>query len=285
MTRKKKLLWIFRSMAIPLVLGLALGYSGYQLNVIPVIIVGVVLFALGGLGCLIIWRISKRPPKSLLNRWKSYLAIKEDVITDYAVELDAVKSNYLADSNADKNKFEKPLISDIQSFCDFSVLQNGEIYYGCLVRANELLFNPSEDIDEAFPAMLLYSRDEHYKSAPEDLCDIADELYKNSDKNDLRYETLYHFNEKLDEAQTGGREVFLTDILICRAQVPMGMLGGLRIIPIIANPDNSKSSFVVDCKYWTNKLIHAYIHTGNDGPPDTYGDPFAEVTAYNTDKQ
>ncbi|MDE6293566.1 MAG: hypothetical protein K2L88_02955, partial [Clostridiales bacterium] len=196
-------------------------------------------------------------------------------------ELEAVKRNYSADGTKGKNTFEKPVISDVQSFCDFSTLQSGEIYYGCLVRANEFLFNPSENTDEAFPALLLYSRDEHYKTSPEDLIEISDALYENRDNNSLRYETLYHFNEKLAGELTGGREVFMTDILICRAHVPMGMLGGLRIIPIIADPEKSKSCFVVDCKYWTNKLIHAYITTGgeDDGPPDTYGNPFPTETA------
>lgn len=278
MTRKKRLLWLFRSMAIPLAAGLILTYTGVELSVTPMIIVGVISFVLGAAGLVYIKIISKHPPRKMIKRWRAYLEIKEGEITDYAAELDAVKRNYSADSSKSKNKFEKPVISDVQSFCDFSTLGSGEIYYGCLVRANELLFNPSENTDEAMPAMLIYSRDEHFKSAPEDLIEIADALYENRANNTLRYETLYHFNEKLDDELTNGREVLLTDVLICRAHVPMGMLGGLRIIPIIANPEKSKSCFVVDCKYWTNKLIHAYITTGSDaeddGPPDTYGNPF-----------
>ena len=278
MTRKKRLLWTFRSMAIPLVAGLILTYAGIELNIIPMVIVGVVAFVLGAAGLVYIRIISKHPPRKMIKRWKAYLAIKEDVVTDYAAELDAVKQNFRADNTKGKNVFDKPVISDVQSFCDFSMLQNGEVYYGCLVRANELLFTPSENTDEALPAMLIYSRDEYYKTSPEELIKIADALYENRDTNNLRYETLYHFNEKLDSEQTEGREVFLTDVLICRAHVPMGMLGGLRIIPIIADPEKSKSCFVVDCKYWTNKLIHAYITTGSDGeddgPPDTYGNPF-----------
>ena len=95
----------------------------------------------------------------------------------------------------------------------------------------------------------------------------------------MRYETMYQFNEPLDKELTDGRDVLVTDILICRAHVPMGMLGGLRFFPIVADPDKSKSAFVVDCKYWTDKLVHAYITTGgeDDGPPDTYGNPFPET--------
>lgn len=284
MTRKKRLLWLFRSMFVPLLAGLILTYTGIELSVTPVVIVGVVAFVLGAAGLVYIKIISKHPPRKMIKRWKAYLQIKEGEITDYAAELDAVTRNYRADSSKNKNVFDKPVISDVQSFCDFSTLQCGEIYYGCLVRANELLFSPSENTDEAFPAMLLYSRDEFYKSSPEELIKIADALYENRETNMLRYDTLYHFNEKLDDELTGGREVMLTDVLICRAHVPMGMLGGLRIIPIIANPEKSKSCFVVDCKYWTDKLIHAYITTGSDaddGPPDTYGDPFPADSAKN----
>lgn len=285
MTRKKRLLWIFRSMFVPLVAGLILTYAGIELNVMPSVIAGVIVFVFGAAGVVYIKIISKHPPRKMIKRWKSYLAIKESEITDYAAELEAVKSNYFADASKSKNVFEKPAINDVQSFCDFSTLQNGEIYYGCIVRANELLFSPSEDTDEALPAMLIYSRDEFYKTSPEELIRISDALYEDRDNNSLRYETLYHFNEKLDDELTAGREVFLTDVLICRGHVPMGMLGGLRIIPIIVNPEKSKSCFVVDCRYWTNKLIHAYITTGSDdddGPPDTYGNPFATETASNT---
>lgn len=283
MTRKKRLLWTFRLMLVPIIAGLILTYAGIELNATPAVVVGVVAFVLGA-ACLVCVRIiSKHPPRKIVKRWKSYLAIKDSEITDYAAELDEVKRNYRADGKKNKNVFDKPVISDVQSFCDFSTLQSGEIYYSCLVRANELLFNPSENTDEALPAMLLYSRDEHYKASPEDLIKISDALYENRENNMLRYETLYHFNEKLDEALTDGREVFLTDVLICRAHVPLGMLGGMRIIPIIADPEKSKSCFVVDCKYWTDKLIHAYITTGgdgeDDGPPDTYGNPFPTENA------
>lgn len=277
MTRKKRLLWMFRFMLVPIVAGLILTYAGIELSVVPAVIVGVVAFVLGAAALVYIKIISKHPPRKMIKRWKAYLEIKESEITDYAAELDIVRENYRADDKKSKNVFDKPVISDVQSFCDFSTLENGEIYYGCLLRANEQLFSPSENTDEAFPALLIYSRDEYYKSSPEDLIKIADALYENRETNMLRYETLYHFNEKLDSELTDGREVLLTDVLICRAQVPMGMLGGLRIIPIIANPEKSKSCFVVNCKYWTNKLIHAYITTGSDeddDPPDTYGNPF-----------
>ena len=278
MTRKKRLLWLFRSMAIPMVIGIVLVYSGIQLSVTPAIIVGVVLFVLGSGLAVGINIISKHPPVKLVKRWKEYLALKTDDITDYAAELDRIEQNFRADTSKDKNMFDMPMISDVKSFCDFSAL-SGKLYYGCIVRANELLFMPSENTDEAFPAMFLYSRDEHYRQNPQELIDIADALYKDKEHNFLRYETLYHFNEPLDSELTGGREVFVTDILICRALVPMGMLGGLRILPIVADPEKSKSAFVVDCKYWTDKYIHAYITTGgeDDGPPDTYGNPFPET--------
>ncbi|MCH5154981.1 MAG: hypothetical protein J1F69_00085 [Clostridiales bacterium] len=266
MTRKIRLTWLFRAMAIPLAVGVVFLLCGLKLNIRPLMITGIVVFVVGTACGVAIKIISRHPPIKLVKRWKAYIALKEDPITDYAAELDMIDGNYRADKSKDKNIFDKPVINDVQSFCDFSALQNGKLYYGYLMRANEKLFLPSENIDEAFPAMLLYSRDEYYKVNPQELIKIVDALYADKDNNFLRYETLYHFNELLDKGLTDGREVFVTDVLACRAHLPMGMLGNLRIIPIIADPEKSKSCFVVDCKYWTNRFIHAYITAGVDEP-------------------
>lgn len=77
----------------------------------------------------------------------------------------------------------------------------------------------------------------------------------------------------VDPDLTDDRKVYMTDILVSRNHLPMGMIGGRRIMPIIADPKRQSSAFVVDCKYWTDKLINEYITAGED-PPDTYGDPF-----------
>lgn len=277
MTRKKKLLWLLRAMVVPIVAGMLVVYAGIELNIVALIVVGAVAIVGGIAGLAFAATASRRPPKKLLKRWGAYISLKEQKITDYAAELDKIAENYRADPDKNKNRFEKPHVSDIDSFCDFSVLQTGDIYYGYFVRADGMLFTPSADVDEAMTAMLLYSRDPFFKSDPEQLSGIADVLIENREHNMLRYESLYHFNERLSDELTGGREVFLTDVLVCRKHVPVGMLGGLRIIPVIASPDRSKSCFIVDCKYWTNKFVHAYFTTGsNDGPPDTYGDPFED---------
>lgn len=289
MTKNRMLLWITRAMGAVILIGLALIYVGADMAVKPLWIVGIAVFVAGAVVMLYIRFIMSRPDKGLVRRWQAYLTLKEDEITDYAAELDIVNSNYKSDGSKNKNTFDKPMINNVKSFCDFSVLQSGDIYYGCMVQANNMLFEPPKHINEmTLPAVYIYSRDEYYKSNPKALTDIAEELYKNKYNNSLRFETLYQFNEKLDEELTGGREVFMTDILVHRDHLPLGVLGGLRIMPIIANPQASRSAFVVDCKYWTNKLIYAYIHTGIDGvdddPPDTYGEPFAQ-TSDKTDKK
>lgn len=273
MDRKSVLLWIIRSTAALLVAGLILIYYGAEKDVPAAWISGIAVFAVGGGIALFAKLKLSRPSKALLKRWAGYLTLPDDEVEDYAAELDEVENNFAADADKRKNRFSPPGFAGAKAFCDFSVLQSGRIFYGCIVQANELLFERGKNVYEALPAVFIYSPDEFYKQSPDKLIGIADALYADKANNRLRNETKYEFNNMVDPDLTDDRKVYMTDILVSRNHLPMGMIGGRRIMPIIADPKRQSSAFVVDCKYWTDKLINEYITAGED-PPDTYGDPF-----------
>ena len=48
--------------------------------------------------------------------------------------------------------------------------------------------------------------------------------------------------------------------MVCRRHLPWGGFpSGNLIVPVIANPENSDSVFIVDSKYWTKNLIASYL--------------------------
>ena len=54
------------------------------------------------------------------------------------------------------------------------LLSHGRIVWGCIVQANQLLFSKGSDDS---PAAIIYSTDPYFDAHPEDLVEIADELF------------------------------------------------------------------------------------------------------------
>ncbi len=261
-------------MALVIVGGLIAIYFGVTKNNVAAIVSGAVICVVGIAAALYLLRIANRPDRGLIKRWARYLTIPETETFDYQAELDGIKKRFDADGDKRKNRVPKLEFAEACKFCDFSTLENGEMFFGCLVQANDELFEPPRNVYEALPAVFIYSRDEYYKNSPEELIAVADELFRNKANNSLRYETKYEFNSKVDESLTDGREVLLTDILVYRYHLPLGVLGALRLLPIIARPDKHTSAFIVDCKYWSDDMISKYLYYEPEREPDRYGEPF-----------
>ncbi len=53
--------------------------------------------------------------------------------------------------------------------------------------------------------------------------------------------------------------MYVTTLLVYRYHLPAGYLSdGLTLV--VADPKASKSSFIVDAKYWTKPLIGNFVH-------------------------
>lgn len=195
-------------------------------------------------------------------------APKKDI--DYKACLEAVRQRYLSDTNKDKNKIEKLKTVNDKRLYDYSVLESGKIYYASMVMANDRLFHISRFIHKTHPAVFVYSTDAYFEENPRELIKIAKKAVENGLNGLLYNESKFFTNVKFCSEFTDNREVYFSCCLVCRRQLPFGMLNG-RIVPLIANPEKNCSVFVADCKYWTGEFIYLYLGCEEK---DTYGDPF-----------
>ena len=251
---------IFRLAAAPALVGSVLFQVGLGLDFFLLWIIGFALLAVGLAVMICSHIISSRIDKKNVRRGKEYSYITKSKISDYAAEINWVKSRFFADASADKNIVPKPHFQYADRFTDYSMLKNGQIYYGCMVQSNDNTAEEYGETDELRTARFIYSRDEYFVSNPLELIKIARKLFSDEENDGLRSETQYEFNTVLDTALTDGKEVFMTDLLLYGEHLPLGGRGAGQIMPIIANPDASESAFVVDCKYWSDNLIYDYIH-------------------------
>lgn len=193
-------------------------------------------------------------------RWVSYLTAKLDENVDFENELQNVISNFDSDKDKQKNIIPKPNFYGTKRFCDYRVIKNGSICYGCLVEANLKLFSPSKFVNQVLPAVLVYSYDEFYSKNPCELKNIARVLFNDRNNNFLKNEKKYFANIPVSNKITADRKVYVTTIMVCRRHLPLGGFPSSHLIlPVIANPDISDSVFIVDSKYWTKNLIASYL--------------------------
>ncbi len=193
-------------------------------------------------------------------RWVSYLTAKLDENVDFENELQNVISNFDSDKDKHKNIIPKPNFYGTKRFCDYSVIKNGSICYGCVVEGNLKLFSPSKFVNQVLPAVLVYSYDEFYSKNPLELKQIARTLFNERNNNFLKNEKDYFANIPVVNELVKDRKVYVTTVMVCRRHLPWGGFpSGNLIVPVIANPENSDSVFIVDSKYWTKNLIASYL--------------------------
>lgn len=213
---------------------------------ITLMLVGLALVGVGE-------RLSRARGKISANKRK-YKNLPYREISDFKAELDKLRAAYAADNNPDKNKIPKSFYGSVAPYYDFSVLKSGKIYYGFLVEANNMLFtSPTHNTYDVLPAVFVYSTDPYFEEHPYDLQPISQKLFDNRENNILKNEKEYFHNIKVDESLTGGREVYMTTVMVSRAHLPLGYISG-NLLPLIADPLNCTSAFVVDVKYWTEDL-------------------------------
>lgn len=198
--------------------------------------------------------------RELKQRWVSYVMLKKSNEIDYKDELTQTKNKYDQDSDNQKNMIPNPNARGVKHLMDFGVLKTGKITYGCLVEANLKLFTPSKFVHQVLPAVIVYSFNEDLQSNPSKLKEISIEFFKQQKDNVLKNETNMFTNYKISEEITGGKEAFATVVLVYRKHLPWGGFPGSQLIfPVIANPEQSSSAFILDSKYWSDNLIVQFL--------------------------
>jgi hypothetical protein len=193
---------------------------------------------------------------------KEYLTYPLNEITDFKKELSDVRASFEADTDKDKNRVLKGNYKNAAAFAkpyyDLNVVNIGRIYYGALVMANSQLFKKTRAFP-VLPGVIVYSTDGYFESNPLELKKIAQYFFDNRNFNILRNEKQYFSNILLPADKTGGRQVYMTTLMIAREHLPQYRLCS-GLFPVIAAPGRSTSVFIADCKYWTKDLIANFIH-------------------------
>jgi hypothetical protein len=154
-------------------------------------------------------------------------------------------------------------------FSESEVLfRHGHIYYAALVQANEILFRnfPRNDA----PASFVYSTDPFFDEYPEELCNVASQLfsYKFEETDNLpsEYRKIAaaiadeHDRTKFDfELDIGGipRKLSFVTTIVFRRHLPGGRITA-PIHPILADPDIADNVLILPCRYWTESFKKQY---------------------------
>ena len=196
---------------------------------------------------------------------------------DLRTELDIMRGNYHRNPIRHK-RLPRPLwltddddLSAIYREKDI-LFSRGEVYYACIVQANDLLFRASDRNDH--PAAFLYTVDKDsacdlellentasllmkYKNAkeadiPEALREIAAVITDEHDRSSFRFNAEYKGRK--------ARLIFVS-AMVFRADIPSVVLKK-RFLPILAVPEYCRSILVLPKKYWSEGFIEFWDSVG-----------------------
>ena len=260
MNRRKIYLTVVKIAAVVAWCGAMGLYYGITKEITAVAVVSVAVGLVGLFAVVLFASLAAVADKKTKARWRTYAGYTYDGKTDYASEIEKIRQNYAADGDPKKNRIPKPNFAGARPFCDYSVLRGGTVRYAALVEANTELFRfTPHNVHRIFPAVVVYGTDGYFDENPHELKIIAEKLYQDRENNFLKDETKYFSDIRLPQELAGDGEVFATTVMVYCYHLPFGMLAGdFSVFPIIADPNSSKSVFIVNSEYWTPPIIAEY---------------------------
>ena len=153
------------------------------------------------------------------------------------------------------------------------LLSRGHIVWGCVVQANRLLFERGPDDS---PAAIIYSTDPYFDARPDELVEIADELFLV--KGEEAEPDLMDFSRILEEETTramrlavpkrlaGGREVTYTSIVVRRIDLPDGYLVD-AMFPLLVLPEETARALIVPWEWWSLAMVAMWRVPRRQPPP------------------
>ncbi len=145
------------------------------------------------------------------------------------------------------------------------VQTEGQIVWGHLVQANSSLFDKGPN---DCPADVIYSFDPFFDDRLDALAEIAEAVseLKGTEPNEpgqlevarhLTDEYTRIFKHPVPPEMTGGREVFLTSLMVIRKHLPGYYLQN-GYFPLVACPDMTPALLILPARYWPKALIAAW---------------------------
>ena len=142
------------------------------------------------------------------------------------------------------------------------VREYGEIVWGHRVQANRLLYGPGS---ENCPADAVYSFDPYFESHVDELAEIAQKLFalkgtRPAERDAARI--AQHLTAETSRCRqlpvprniSGGREVFMTNLMVHREHLPQGYLSQ-SCFPLIVHRDNPTAALILPARYWPEELL------------------------------
>jgi len=206
-----------------------------------------------------------------------------DGIIDYKEELQIMRENF-------KQKKEKTLklkrpdwldnddkLNRIYAKMDL-LLQEGEVYWGSLVQANEILFRKRPHID--CPCNVVFTSNEYLNHHPQMMSTITRQIfsYKNTNnapkylKRIVAYvtnevERVFNYPISVSEVEELGKHMtasqedtlYFTTMIVFRKYIPGGVLTS-SVFPIVAAPGVTDISIILPKKYWTKKVTRMFLN-------------------------
>lgn len=142
------------------------------------------------------------------------------------------------------------------------LLQEGQIVWGRVIQANELLFSPGA---QDHPAAIIYSLDKRLDRDPDILEVAASLLYQLKGENTDSPE-LQIFADKLTDEMvtdlklpiplelTEGLECFYTCIMVHRSHLPNRILS-MGLFPLVVYPTKTDATMILPCHYWPSFFV------------------------------
>lgn len=140
------------------------------------------------------------------------------------------------------------------------VLRHGEIVWGALVQANNLLFKPG---DKNHPGNVLFSRDPALAADPMALARAAGRVFETKGRKDqdpaartvgdiLANEMTAFRNLAAPRDLTGGATCYIADVMFERRHLPRRIVDG-SLMPLIVHPETT-ATFIAPHWYWPDGL-------------------------------
>lgn len=148
------------------------------------------------------------------------------------------------------------------------LLQQGKIYYACLMQANTKLFQKFPPFD--YPAQIVYSTASEADENPLLLKDRIEEIYSYKYSDDTPPEQWKEVVENIRnekdrtafsiECNSDSTKIVakMQTIMIFRKHLPTGVLYG-SILPVIACPDACDSVIVLPSEYWSDEFKEHWL--------------------------
>lgn len=263
-TRKTGLfLWFGGAVVLIAAAGMIIAYFAIKSDggeVLTGLLIGGIIVLIAAFIILIVgYRFAFVPDKSMKQAEEKFLNLSYEKITDYKKELDFIRDGFYGDKNPQKNTFKKRYYVKSEPLYDFNVINKGTVYFGYVVNAAPPLYDVKNMASYVLPAKIVFSTDEYFETNPMELKKIAQKLLSGSASHLLGKNDDWDINVKLPQILTDGKEVFATDIIVSREQLPANCLRDL-LVPVVAAPSAFTSAFIVDYKYWSDNFIGNFCH-------------------------